>query len=148
MKSINHLRTTPACRYADNDPAKDGNKNTEFSDCIIDDKSLYQSLKKYDLVPSLGWGSEEYQRQLISYFLLTQTHPYLYFRFPILVYPWCGDEECGFISVFIEREDKLVIWKDFRLEPDNKPINIGPFYFEWEEYESAIKNTFGTAGFQ
>ncbi|OPA73858.1 oxidoreductase [Paenibacillus selenitireducens] len=148
MKPMNYLRTLPACRYTDTDPDKEGNKNTMFADLIIDDISLYHMLKKYDLVPSLGWGSEEYQRQMVDYFLLKQTHPYLYYRFPILVCPWCGDEECGFISVFIEREENLVIWRDFKLEPDNKAINIGPFYFEWEDYEKTINKTFGTAGIQ
>ncbi|MEK4058381.1 MULTISPECIES: oxidoreductase [Paenibacillus] len=148
MKNINHLQTNPSSRYNDSDPEQDGNKNTKFADLIIDGSSLYQMLKKYDMVPSLGWGSEGYQRQMIDYFLLKQTHPYLYYRYPILVCPWCGDEECGFISVFIEREGDLVIWQDFKLEPDNKRIHIGPFYFKWVEYESAINNTYGTAGVQ
>lgn len=66
----------------------------------------------------------------------------------ILVCPWCGDEECGFISVFIEKEDNLIIWRDFKLEPSNKAINVGPFYFEWDEYEKVINETFGIAGIQ
>lgn len=148
MKNINHLQTNPSSRYNDTDLEQEGNKNTKFADLIIDGSSLYQMLKMYDMVPSLGWGSEDCQRQMIDYFLLKQTHPYLYYRYPILVCPWCGDEECGFISVLIEREGDLVIWQDFKLEPDNKPINIGPFYFKWEEYESAINDTYGTAGIQ
>ncbi|MNP53799.1 hypothetical protein D3C76_1483040 [compost metagenome] len=105
-------------------------------------------LSKYDMVPSLGWGSEEYQRKLIDYFLLKQLHPYLYYRYPILVCPLCGDEECGFISVFIEKDEEFIEWKDFKLEPENKPIPIGPFCFRLEEYERMIKNTYGTAGIQ
>lgn len=57
--------------------------------------------------------------------------------------PWCGDEECGYISVKINREGDLVIWKDFRLEPDTKQIHVGPFYFEWEPYQRAIRDTLG-----
>jgi len=148
MKTINRLQTKPSSRYTDFDPDQDGNKNTKFADLIIDGRSLYQTLKKHDLVPSLGWGSDEYQMQMIDYFLLKQPHPYLYYRYPILVCPWCGDEECGFISVFIEREEEIVIWKDFKLEPGNKSINIGPFYFKWEDYKRVINETFGTAGIQ
>ncbi|MBD0380183.1 oxidoreductase [Paenibacillus sedimenti] len=148
MKHLNYLQTRPSSRYDDNDPEQEGNKNTKFADLIIDDRSLYQMLKKYDMVPSLGWGSEEHQKQMIDYFLLNQMHTYLFYRYPILVCPWCGDEDCGFISVFIEREEDLVIWRDFKLEPDNKSINIGPFYFKWEDYKSAINNTYGTAGIQ
>lgn len=148
MNPINRLQTKLASRFNDLEPDKEGNKNTKFADLIIDEKSLYQTLKQHDLVPSLGWGSEERQREMIDYFLLKETHPYLYYRYPILVCPWCGDEECGFISVFIEREDELIIWRDFKLEPDNKPIDIGPFYFKWEDYEKEINKTYRTAGIQ
>jgi len=143
MTTINVLETRPSSRYDELDPAQDGNKNTTFADLIIDEKSLYQMLKRYDLVPALGWGSEENQKQMIQYFLLREPHDYLYYRYPILVCPWCGDEECGYISVKVDREENVVMWKDFKLEHKNQPLNIGPFYFEWENYERAIQNTFG-----
>ncbi|GIP29386.1 hypothetical protein J23TS9_45160 [Paenibacillus sp. J23TS9] len=146
MKTLNDLQTKPSSRYDEFDPAQDGNKNTKFSDLIIDGKSLYQMLKKYDMVPSLGWGSEDHQRQVIDYFLLKKQHEYLYYRYPILVCPWCGDEECGFISVKIDKEEDVVIWKDFNLEHENKPIHIGPYYFNWVDYERVINDTFGTEG--
>ncbi|MEK4356431.1 oxidoreductase [Paenibacillus sp. FSL M7-1455] len=148
MNNINFLQTKPSSRYDEYDPDQYGNKNTKFADIIIDGKSLYQMLRKYDLVPSLGWGSDDYQKLIIDYFLLRQEHNYLYYRYPILVCPWCGDEECGFISVYIEREGDVITWRDFKLEPDNKPIDIGPFYFKWDDYERAISGTFGTAGIQ
>lgn len=148
MPTINHLETRPASRFDESDPEQKGNKNTTFADLIIDGKSLYQRLKKYDRVPSLGWGSPDHQRLMIDYFLLAQCHEHMYYRYPILVCPWCGDEECGFISVKIDREADIVVWKDFRLDSGNKPINIGPFYFNWENYKSAIKGTFCTAGVQ
>ncbi|WP_256972673.1 hypothetical protein [Saccharibacillus sp. O23] len=62
MKKISHLQTKLASRFADLDPNKEENKNTKFADLIIDDRSLYQTLKKHDLVPSLGWGSDKLQR--------------------------------------------------------------------------------------
>lgn len=141
MHNINHLQLNPTQRYDEFDPQKDENKNTEFIDFIIDGKSLYNMLKKYDMVPVLGWGGEEHQKQILDYLLLKQMHPYLYYRYPILVCPWCGDEECGFISVLIEREADMIIWRDFKLEPDNKTIPIEPFYFEWEKYQKLISKT-------
>lgn len=145
MITINHLTTKPASRYADSDPEREGNKNTRFADLIIDGQSLFRMLKKHDLIPALGWGSEEYQRQMIDYFLLKQLHPISYYRYPILVCPWCGDVECGFISVWIERDGDNVVWKEFKLEPGNQPIHIGPYYFKWEDYELAIQKTFSAA---
>ncbi|WP_341279145.1 oxidoreductase [Paenibacillus sp. FSL H8-0537] len=148
MKTINDLQTRPSSRFDEYDPDQDGNKNTKFADFIIDGRSIYQMLKKHDRVPALGWGSEENQRQLIDYFLLKKQHEYMYSRYPILVCPWCGDEECGFISVRIEREDDIVIWRDFRKEPDNQRIQLVPYYFKWDNYENVINDTFGTAGIQ
>ncbi|GAS80393.1 hypothetical protein PAHA3_0463 [Paenibacillus amylolyticus] len=63
---ISILETKLASRYDEFDPEQDGNKNTEFADIIIDGRSLYQRLKKHELVPCLGWGSYEYQRLLIE----------------------------------------------------------------------------------
>ncbi|WP_336780341.1 oxidoreductase [Paenibacillus illinoisensis] len=143
MTTINVLETQPSSRYDELDPSQDGNKNTTFADLIIDGKSLYQMLKRHDLVPALGWGSEENQRQMIQYLLLKEPHEYLYYRYPILVCPWCGDEECGYISVKVDREEDVVIWKDFILEHKNQPLNVGPFYFMWENYERSIQGTLG-----
>lgn len=69
-----------------------------------------------------------------------------YDEFDPEVCPWCEDEECGFISVKIDREDDIVIWRDFIL--NDKNLQVGPFYFGWENYKQAIENTFGTAGIQ
>ncbi|MBP1991622.1 oxidoreductase [Paenibacillus eucommiae] len=148
MRKINYLETKLSSRFNEFDPNKENNKNTLFADIIIDGTSLYQKLKKYDLVPALGWGSEEYQRLMIDYFLLVQPHEYLYYRYPILVCPWCGDEECGFISVKIDRESDIIIWKDFNLEHESKKIQIGPYYFHWDNYEQAIWSTYRIAGIQ
>lgn len=70
MRELNYLQTRTPARYDHNDPEREGNKNTTFADLIIDGKSLYQMLKKYEMVPSLGWGSIENQKQMIVYFLL------------------------------------------------------------------------------
>lgn len=116
MKKINYLETRLSSRFDEFDPQKESNKDTKFADIIIDGISLYQRLKKHDLVPALGWGCDEYQRRMIDYFLLKKQHEYMNYRYPILVCPWCGDEECGYISVKVDREGDIVIWKDFFLE--------------------------------
>ncbi len=36
MMTINNLHTQPSSRYEELDPEKEGNKNTRFSDIIID----------------------------------------------------------------------------------------------------------------
>ncbi|MGR7945737.1 hypothetical protein ACU063_14895 [Paenibacillus sp. M.A.Huq-81] len=80
MIKVSHLEIKPGTRFHETDPDQDGNKNTRFADLLIDGKSLYQMLRKHDLVPALGWGSKEHQRKTIDYFLLRQRHEYLYYR--------------------------------------------------------------------
>ncbi|WP_313957982.1 oxidoreductase [Paenibacillus xylanexedens] len=145
MNKINHLETKLAPRYDDSDPDQEGNKNVVFADLFIDGKSLYQMLKKYDFVPSLGWGTEEEQQESIDYFLLKQLHPELYYRYPILVCPWCKDEECGYVSVLIEREGDFISWSDFRLEPHNRKIDLESFTFKWKDYKREIIRTYRMA---
>lgn len=116
--------------------------NITFNDFIIDGYSLYERLEKYDLVPSLGWGSKEYQEEMIRLFLLQEPHTLLWYRVPLFVCPECGDLECGFISAKLERKNNLVIWRDFYKDHYQFKINIGPFYFRWEHYRKVIASTF------
>ncbi|WP_127534654.1 oxidoreductase [Paenibacillus kobensis] len=147
-KKINNLEMKPA-RRSDLGPIEEGEKDTAFADLIIDGKSLYEMLKKYNkFVPSFGWMSDDNQRDIIDYFLLRKPHETMWYRYPLMVCSWCGDEECGFISVQIDKENHLVSWKDFYLEPEKKKIDVGPFYFEWDNYKQVINSTFGTAGIQ
>jgi hypothetical protein len=147
MKRMNTLETKPASR-SDFESIEEGQKNTKFADLNIDGKSLYKMLIKYNMVPSLGWMSNEWQREVIDYFLLRKPHETMWYRYPLMVCSWCGDVGCGFISVKIDKENNVVTWKDFYLEPEMKKINIGPFYFEWDSYKKVINSTFGVAGVQ
>lgn len=146
MNTVNYLETRLTSRYEEDDPARIGNKNTLFADILIDGNSLYQKLKKYDLVPAFGWGSEQYQRLMMDYFLLKYSFELMYHRYPILVCPWCGDLECGYISVSIDRESDIIEWSNFQLEGNQRKLDIGPFYFKWDNYNHAIESTFGASG--
>jgi hypothetical protein len=121
------------------------NKEVEFTDFIIDGISLYQRLKKYDLIPSLGWGTVEFQRDMIMYFLLEKPHELLWYRIPILICSHCGDLECGFISAKIDLINNQVVWKDFyKGDYDSdykKKIEIGPFYFDYLSYKKTINSS-------
>lgn len=135
---FHQLSTEVRQRYAIEEPDR---TNVKFVDFIIDGSSLHQRLRKYDLLPSLGWGRREYQIEMISYFLLQKPHPLLWYRTPILVCSECADLECGFISAKIERIENLVIWSDFYKDNYQFKINIGPFYFRWDEYSRVIQST-------
>jgi len=117
-------------------------KNQRFMDVLIDGQSIYNMLKEHGMIPCLGWGPDSYRMQNINYFLTVELHPDLGYQYPLMVCPWCGDEECGFISVLIERKGNVVIWKDFKVNSDNQSLPLGPFTFKWEEYEREIRSTY------
>ena len=135
---FHHLSTEVRQRFTTDEPHL---QNVKFSDFIIDGYSLHKRLEKYELVPSLGDGTKEYQEEMISYFLLQKPHPLLWYRAPILVCPECADLGCGFISAKLDRRDNLVIWSDFYKDNYQSKINIGPFYFRWDQYCEVIKST-------
>ncbi|MGM0885242.1 MAG: oxidoreductase [Bacillota bacterium] len=142
MTNINFLEARLASRYAEDGSKED--KITVFADIIIDSMSLYQRLKKYDLVPAFGWGNEEHQQLITDYFLFRYPFELKYHRYPILICPQCGDLECGYISVAIDKESEsdIVEWSNFYLEHNNQLLDIGPFHFKWDNYRSAIEKAF------
>ncbi|MCD1259239.1 oxidoreductase [Paenibacillus athensensis] len=148
MPVFNDLQFQPASRFDPLDCAQEGNKNIRFADVMIDGRSLYGMLRKHDLVPIFGWGGRERQLETLDFFLLRKPHESLFYRYPLLVCPWCGDEGCGFISVKVDREGERVIWKDFYAEHQRLSIPLGPFVFSWALYEQAILSTFEMFGEQ
>ncbi len=50
MIIINQLDTKLSSRYEELGSSQDGNKNTQFADIIVDGKSIYDRLRKYDMV--------------------------------------------------------------------------------------------------
>lgn len=145
---LNHIESRLSQRYEENDPDQEGNRNTAFADILIDGHSLYKRLKKFDLVPSLGWGSKEHQQEIIDCFLLKKPFELMYHRYPIAICPWCGDLECGYISVNIDIENDIVTWSNFLHEPDCTKVQTGPYHFKWNNYKRVIEQTFGMAGFE
>ncbi|MFC4777207.1 oxidoreductase [Paenibacillus sp. GCM10023252] len=139
MKRINNIETKLSHRFNENDHERLSNKNIKFADIMIDGESLYHKLKKYDMIPALGWGSLEQQSLTLEYLLFKKPFELTYHRYPILICPECGDLECGFLSVSIDLEDDIVTWSNFMLEHDNVLIDLGPYYFHWDDYRRAIK---------
>lgn len=58
--------------------------------------------------------------EMNDYFLLRKPHETMWYEYPLMVCSWCGDEGCGIVSVKIDRENNIVTWKDFFIEPDMK----------------------------
>lgn len=137
---INHLEVKLTSRYNE-DERNEGN-NSVFADLIIDDVSLFRQLRQYDFIPCFGWGSEEQQQLAQDCFLFRYPFEYMYHRYPLLICPECGDLECGYISVAMDKVSDHVEWSNFYTEPNKKSLDIGPFYFQWDDYKAAIRQAY------
>lgn len=140
MTRTNFLETRLSSRYGEVGLKQEN--NTVFADLVIDSVSLYQRLKEYDLVPAFGYGNADQQKLITDYYLFKYPFDYRYHRYPIMICPQCGDLDCGYISVAIDKEADIVEWSNFYLEHNNLLLNIGPFHFEWDNYKSTIEKTF------
>jgi hypothetical protein len=57
----------------------------------------------------------------------------------------CGDIGCGAVTAFLVREGESIVWKDFGFENNYEENirleeykHIGPYTFNWKQYESAL----------
>ncbi|WP_407314183.1 hypothetical protein [Desulfosporosinus sp. SB140] len=127
-------------------------REIKFADLVINNKSLYETLvdKGFDYVSCLGWSFSDIQLNGINKLLLKSNPDFDNDRYAIFICPECGDLGCGAISVNIKRVGDIIIWSDFAVE-DNLGLyeieydrlkDLGPFYFQYDQYEAAIKSTF------
>lgn len=86
--------------------------------------------------------SKEYAKQL----LLTKPSDFKSGRVPLYVCNYCADLGCGALTVRVEKTGNGVVWSEFGYEGlDGEEISqseymerTGPFYFDSEQYKSAI----------
>ncbi len=139
--------------YLDNEQLKRfENKFMHFADIIIDGNSLYQEFKQYDFISTLGWGTEEFQNEVIMRLMLSIPPQIDSKRYEIYVCPLCADLGCGAITIDIKKDNSTVIWKDFGLEysykDEIKIIDLGPFVFDLHEYKNVLMSSLGLAGYK
>lgn len=123
-----------------------------FADVVIDGNPLSKILQEYNNISILGWGEKSFQDDIISKMLLEKPSELKSGRYELYVCPCCADIGCGAITINILKNDNSIIWKDFGLEYNYKDniqhIDIGPFIFEWDEYERVIKSSFRLVGYK
>ncbi len=62
-------------------------------------------------------------------------------RTALYICPECGDLGCGAVTLLVQREAGLIIWKDFGIQNNYEEVihtdgfeDIGPFTFEGKQY--------------
>ncbi|MEH7352120.1 oxidoreductase [Neobacillus drentensis] len=118
-----------------------------YANFNIDGKSMKEmsSIREFDVVSCLGWGPKPFQNEQILRLLLEKESDFIYNRNSLYICP-CTGLDCGAVSLSIKKANNgIIVWDNFALEYENGIDkyfdNIGPFYFEWEQYKNAIENT-------
>jgi hypothetical protein len=121
-----------------------------FLDFIVDEKSLGDAVKNagYDLVSVLTaeWATS-YLEDAVRRLLLDRDSDFPNGRRSLYVCGECGDAGCGAVTIILEIEDDIAIWRDFGYENNYENIiqfkkleHLGPFRFPLESYRKIIEN--------
>jgi hypothetical protein len=127
-----------------------------YADFVVDGLALSTHMRrKGDHISCLGWGPKPMQDDAVARLLLQAPPDLASGRVSLYVCPECGDLSCGAITVRIQRNGNVVTWGDFWYEGNHEGIpsnnrlldDLGPYSFDWEEYEGAIRAGYGMGGF-
>jgi hypothetical protein len=121
-----------------------------FLDFQVDGASLYDTIGE-DRISCLGWLPPDVDQRFAAQLLLEEA-PDLDGRVAIYVCPECADNECGAITVVIERKGHKTVWRDFaHSNPDwwaddgwewrHEPAtSIADLEFDAAQYAAVIRN--------
>jgi hypothetical protein len=120
-----------------------------FLDLVVDRVSLWECLgKPHDLVSVLCADFVESETLNAAERLLLKSEADLpNNRRSLFVCAECGELGCGAITVSVKRAVDSVVWSDFGYENNYEAgvwrddyKDVGPFDFEFHQYESALLN--------
>ena len=121
-----------------------GRPKREFLDFLVNSKSLYGEFGEcgFDNISCLGWGDVKSQHVAIDRLLRRAPTDFPDERNSVYICPACGDLDCGAITLIIEEQGELVVWRDFGFENTYEDTvereslaDIGPFFFDKRSYE-------------
>jgi hypothetical protein len=141
------LQLVSATRIGVKYPGGMSKSERHFLDFVIDGESLWEKVgRPRDTVSIICF---EYPREEIvkalNRLLLTERAVIPSDRRSLFICSECGDIGCGAVTASVIREGQSVVWKEFGFE-NNYEANIrldnykhiGPFTFNWKEYESTL----------
>jgi hypothetical protein len=140
------LELVPAIRAGFKHPGGGGKSERHFLDFAIAGQSLWEQLRKPDMVSVLcseyAAAARHESVRSIRRLLLLEKADFPNNRRSLFICAEYGDPGCGAMTSLIVREGEVVIWKDFGLEntyEDNVVLapyeGVGPFIFDAQAYE-------------
>lgn len=143
------LELAPAIRAGVTYPGGTFKSERHFLDYLIDSHSLWEQLKKPDMVSVLCYEyaakSHDESVKAVNRLLLLEKADHPNDRRTLFICSECGDLGCGAITSLILREGSAFIWKDFGVQnnyDDNIALTVyegvGPFIFDAATYQHVI----------
>lgn len=133
-------------RMAVQNPNGTPKSERHFLDFVIDGQSLWETLRKPDMVSVLcAQYAEKEPANAISRLLLNQKADLPNGRRSLFICAECGDLGCGAITAVVEKQAESFTWNDFGYEntyEDKISLDvyrtIGSFTFDAIKYEQAL----------
>lgn len=147
------LSLTPRVRKGEKYDGGSFKSQRTFLDLVVNGASLWARLgKPHDMVSVLcAEFSESETSKAVSALLLDSESELADDRRLLFVCAECGDLGCGAITVSVQRKDGKVVWSDFGYENDYELgvrrgdyTDVGPFEFEFSQYQSCLSNALAT----
>ena len=116
-----------------------------YLDFVIDGVAL-SSRFNVDFISPLGWSDADEEEASIDR-LLGKSPPNMpNARTTLYVCPECGDLGCGAVTLLVQSEADVIIWKDFGFENNYEDAvhtegfqDIGPFTFDANQYREVFE---------
>ena len=121
-------------------PGGGGRTERRFLDFIVDGVAL-SSLFDADFISPFGWLDANEQSASIDRLLRKSPPDVSGGRITLYICPECGDLGCGAVTLSVQSEAGVIIWRDFGIQNNYEDMvhtdgfqNIGPFVFDADEY--------------
>lgn len=123
-----------------------GRTKRRFLDFVIDGVPL-SSRFNVDFITPFGWLDTDEQQACIDRLLGKSAPDMPNGRTALYICPECGDLGCGAVTVLVQRNYDVIIWKHFGFENDYEDVvhtegfqNIGPYTFDANEYNNLFEH--------
>ena len=122
-----------------------GRTERHFIDFVIDGVPL-SSRFNVDFISPFGWFDTDEQEASIARLLRKSPPNMAHGRTTLYICPECGDLGCGAVTLLIERDPGVIIWKNFGIQNNYDEAvhtegfeNIGPFTFDGRQYHELFE---------
>lgn len=145
------LTLTPLLRHGEKLSEHSFKSQRRFLDLVVNRVSLWERLgKRHGMVSVLCTDFVESETlKAVDRLLLESEADLPNDRRSLFVCAECGCLGCGAITVSVKRAADSVVWSDFGYENNYEERvlrddyrDVGPFQFEFHQYESALLNAF------